>query len=245
MKSSLIKCNYPKALIQDGINKALAIDRKDLIHPTGNAGTNDNNSIPFVSTFNSNYHDNSTLVKDYFRRLKNSKSTKNIFESKNLIIAKRQPPNLRRELTNARFCDGGGVFKCNRARCKLCDIIITGNSFTFRPKICKFDIKSTMNCNTCNCIYVIECQGCSKLYIGETNNLRLRTNLHRDHCNKNIGLDVSRHIFSCTVNKSIKFKIMPFYKMTSNDELPRRNMEKYFINKFIPELNKWQNEKYV
>ena len=33
--------------------------------------------------------------------------------------------------------------------------------------------------------------------------------------------------------------------MTSNDELPRRNMEKYFINKFIPELNKWQNEKYV
>ena len=89
MKSSLIKCNYPKALIKDGINKALAIDRKDLIHPTGNAGTNDNNSIPFVSTFNSNYHDNSTLFKDYFRRLKNSKSTKNIFESKNLIIAKR------------------------------------------------------------------------------------------------------------------------------------------------------------
>ena len=79
MKSSLIKCNYPKALIQDGINKALAIDRKDLIHPTGNAGTNDNNSIPFVSTFNSNYHDNSTLVKDYFRRLKNSKSTKKYF----------------------------------------------------------------------------------------------------------------------------------------------------------------------
>ena len=95
-----------------------------------------------------------------------------------------------------------------------------------------------MNCNTCNCIYVIECQGCSKLYIGETNNFRLRTNFHRDHCNKNIGLDVSRHIFSCTVNKSIKFKIMPFYKMTSNDELPRRNMEKYFINKFISELNK-------
>ena len=71
MKSSLIKCNYPKALVQDGINKALAIDRKDLIHPTGNGGTNSNNSnsIPFVSTFNSNYHDNSTLVKDYFRPL--------------------------------------------------------------------------------------------------------------------------------------------------------------------------------
>ena len=39
MKSYLIKCNYSKALIQDGINKALDIDRKDLIHPTGNAGT--------------------------------------------------------------------------------------------------------------------------------------------------------------------------------------------------------------
>ena len=159
MKSSLIKCNYPKALIQDGTNKALTIDRKDLIHPTGKSWDYDNNnSIPFVSNFNSNYHDNSTLVKDYFRCLKNSESTKNIFESKNLIIAKQQPPILRRELANARFCDGGGVFKCNTARCKLCDIIITGNSFTFRPEICKFGIKSTMNCNTCDCIYVIECQ---------------------------------------------------------------------------------------
>ena len=140
---------------------------------------------------------------------------------------------MREELTNARFFDGGGEFKCNRAQCKLCDIITTGNSFTFRPKICKFDIKSTMNCNTCNSIYVIECQGCSKLHIGETNNLRLRPNLHRNHCNKYIGFNVSRHIFSCAENKSIQFKIMPFYKMTNNDELSRRNMEKYLELKYI------------
>ena len=51
-------------------------------------------------------------------------------------------------------------------------------------------------------------------------------------------MSVDTFFLVATVNKSIKFKIMPFYKMTSNDEHPRRNMEKYFINKFIPELNK-------
>ena len=58
-----------------------------------------------------------------------------------------------------------------------------------------------MSCNTLNYIYVIKCLGCQKLYIGETNNLRFRTNLHRDHSSKNIGLNVSRHIYECTRGK--------------------------------------------
>ena len=95
-----------------------------------------------------------------------------------------------------------------------------------------------MTCNTLNCIYVIECQGCYKMYIGETNNLTLRTNFHREHSNKNIGFDVSRHIHTCYHNSDIKFKIMPFYKMPTDDAMYRKNMEHFFIKIFNPELNK-------
>ena len=82
-------------------------------------------------------------------------------------------------------------------------------------------------------------QGCGRMYIGETNNLRFRTNLHRDHSNKNVGLGVSKHIISFSNNSNTQnFQIMPFYKMSNDDHVKRRVMEAYFIRKLQPELNK-------
>ena len=76
--------------------------------------------------------------------------------------------------------------------------------------------------------------GCFKYYIGETGNLRLRTNLHRDHTKKNEGLGVNKHIFHCTVGKSIEraFRIMPIYKVKEDDTDLKRNMEEYVLNKW-------------
>ena len=41
-----------------------------------------------------------------------------------------------------------------------------------------------MDCNTMNCICVLKCGGCGELYIGETNNLKLRVNMHKDHARR-------------------------------------------------------------
>ena len=241
MKNSLLKCNYPLNLINDGIKKALSINRDDLLNPVKKENLNKNNSIIHVSTFSTNYCNNDPLIRNYFNLLKNNVTTKQFYENKNLILAKRQPPNLKGVLTQAKLEGGesGGVFKCNNSRCKLCNIIVVGSSLMFRPTNYNFKIKCSMTCNTLNCIYVIVCQGCTKMYIGETNNLRLRTNLHRDHASKNIGLDVSRHIYSCSLDNSLKFKIMPFYKMQTDDTALRKKMEGYFIEKFKPELNQY------
>ena len=65
-----------------------------------------------------------------------------------------------------------------------------------------------MTCNSTNVLYVIECQGCRKKYIGETGNLRFRTNPHRDHVTKNIALGVSRHLHTC-VSGWHELNIMP------------------------------------
>ena len=37
---------------------------------------------------------------------------------------------------------------------------------------------------------------------------------------------------------TLSLKVMPFYKMSTDDATIRRNMEEHFINKFQPELNK-------
>ena len=114
-------------------------------------------------------------------------------------------------------------------------MILTGNSFYFDSVNVYFKIKARMNCETMNCIYVLKCTGCHKIYIGETNNLRHRINLHKDHAAKNCGLNVSRHFYQCSQHESTKFYVMPFFKMKHDDKNFRKEMKAKFINKFKPE----------
>ena len=56
------------------------------------------------------------------------------------------------------------------------------------------------------------------MYIGEANNVRLRTNQHRDHASKNNGLGENKQIHSCTKKlNDIYFTVMPFYKTFTDD----------------------------
>ena len=72
-----------------------------------------------------------------------------------------------------------------------------------------FNLKASMDCDVKNCIYVLECVGCTKYYIGESNNIRLRTN----NIKNNTGLAVNNHIYNCTNTLSSKkkaFELCPF-----------------------------------
>ena len=242
MKSFLKLCNYPKELIEDSIKKALSFSRETLLQGSRNANnSNDCESTVYVSTYNTNRQTNVPIIKTLYSNLQNNSLTNNVFNNKKLIVSQRQPPSLKRLLTRAEFGQGiTGVFKCNKPRCLLCSIIITGSSFYFSKSQTKFEIKSYMTCNAMNCIYVLKCSGCSFIYIGETSNFRLRTNLHRDHSNKGYGLYVSQHIHNCTKNISCprKFTIMPFYAMKTEQDNIRKCKEAYFIQKFMPELNR-------
>ena len=79
-----------------------------------------------------------------FDELKVSKFTKNNFANKKLIQSKRQSPNLKNILIQAKFftlykqC----VRKCNSPRCQLCEIIIQGDYFRFTNVNYNFLIKS-------------------------------------------------------------------------------------------------------
>ena len=95
-----------------------------------------------------------------------------------------------------------------------------------------------MSCQADYCKYSIKCQ-CNKNYIGETTNLRLKFNLHklnvREGSEYNVRegseYEVSKYIKGCGGN----FKIMPVYKMNSDDKR-RRSMESKLIKSYNPEL---------
>ena len=157
---------------------------------------------------------------------------KSIYKHKVFLKSKRHSPNLKKLLTKAKF----KVTKCNGPRCGLCKHIKEGPSFSFKGKT--FTVNADMNCTVKNVIFVIECRGCEKYYIGETNNLRKRTMLHNQHFrHKELRMiPLSGHLALCSDNDP-KYFMFPFYKMSSDSILEKKEKEKYFINKFKPELN--------
>ena len=117
-------CNYPTNLIDDGIKKALTIDRENLLKPETISQVKEDRII-LVSTHNPNIRSKSDLIKGIFNVLQTNPRTKNSFLNKNLLFSKRKPNNLKEILTRARFDLGSqnvDVKKCNKPRCQICNI---------------------------------------------------------------------------------------------------------------------------
>ena len=237
LKEYLKLCNYPIKLIKSGIKKANELSLIDLRNGLANSKNNLNNDniIPFVTTYNPKISDNSEVVSHVFNHIKNIPSLKEKFVGKTILKSKRQTKNLKQMLTSAKFGTemNPGITECGDKRCQLCQNINEGCSMIIHGN--EFKIRSAMNCNTKFCIYAIKCNNCTLSYIGETNNLRLRYNLHKQHIRDNAPFFVSKHIHGCGKGK---FTIMPIFKMKNENENERREKETYFIKKFSPELNR-------
>ena len=140
------------------------------------------------------------------------------FRNKTFHKSKRQPPNLKRLLTRAKFTlkqrEDCSVKKCNEPSCGLCKYIREGSSVKFKNK--SFKVNEKMSCKAKNVIYVIQCRGCDEQYIGETNNLRNRTTLHNQHIRNEAlrKIPLRCHIADCS-DKETKYFMFPFYQMKS------------------------------
>jgi len=221
LKQYLLSLNYPCSIIDDAINKKydikprISIDTKKLIPfvmPSNKT------SVEFTNTF-------------FYPIIKNICDEH--FVNHRLIKCMKQPPNLLRSLQYRNY---HYTKKCQRSKCKTCNIILERkDGIYFKNVYIKFNCN--MTCITDNLIYVLICNGCSKIYVGETGNkLNIRTNLHRNHiCNEHYGfLPVSKHIRNCN---DASFSICPIYRLQIQSEYLRKSIEKYFISVIKPELN--------
>ena len=164
-----------------------------------------------------------------------------ILSETKIVKCKRQLPNLKSMLTKSDFNESktpAKVTRCNEPRCGLCEHIVEGSSITLGNKT--FHVKENMDCTVQNVLYVLICNGCQEFYIGQTGDkLRNRRTVHdqqiRDPSTRQ--LPVSAHLDRCCVTNP-KYSIFPFFKFHVNDVSARLWKEKYFLNIFIPKLNK-------
>ena len=122
LKQDLMRRNYPILLINDGIEKAMEKDIKELRQVKEKLNQNQIIST-FVSTFNPQNPELFSVIKQNEHILEESDTMKSILEKTPFLKGKRQAWNLQRILTRARFAKQASKYivkKCNRGNCGLC-----------------------------------------------------------------------------------------------------------------------------
>ncbi|KAK3091940.1 hypothetical protein FSP39_023867 [Pinctada imbricata] len=238
LKSFLLKQNYPVNLIDAATNRAKEIPLPEL-RDKSRRNTNSHKIIPFVTTHNPRNKNVFKTAKTCLPILHQSDNLRSLINQQDIINSRRQPPNLKRLLTKARFTtetETHVVSQCQDPRCGTCPYIQTGQSFTFKNgKV--FHVNAKMNCKSKNLIYEMTCPNCGENYVGQTGTkLADRVRVHkqqiRDPSTRNTPC--SGHFDMCGGGS---FSIFPFYKVKEDNEQLRKAKENYFIEIFKPKLN--------
>ena len=100
MKSFLEQRLYPSGLIKAGIRKAYEEKQEDLRQSKQQTSQN---IIPFTTTFNPRNPDIFTIIKPNMAILQNDDKMKNVLQKNPIIKSHRQPKNLKKLITRAKF----------------------------------------------------------------------------------------------------------------------------------------------
>ena len=82
----------------------------------------------------------------------------------------------------------------NGSTCRYCPLLNTSGSFISKGNNLTYQSKVNVNCQMCNCIYLITCSHCGTQYVGQTKNKILtRFNSHFFDITHNNDTTVERH----------------------------------------------------
>ena len=135
-----------------------------------------------------------------------------------------------------------GLSKCTDERCFLHKkgYIKECKKFTFKSteKLQTWDYNRNFNCNSKNVIYMLICTKCDANYIGQSQDLRDRTNNAKSqvrHYQEHKTLRYAKHFAICSNLKEPFFYCYPFYY--EDDCMQRLFKEWRMIKRFKPTLN--------
>ena len=232
---------YPSKLIDNGIKRAKSLTITELRTPKEKR--EETETIPFVCTHDPKLPNVFSFMKSNLPLLHQSENMKLLVRKENLIYSRRQPKNLKKHLTRAKFDSVQETFSvksCDDTRCGTCGkeyiYLETGNIKVFKNGK-TFHVNADMTCKSENLIYCITCAGCHENYIGQTgNSVCERVRVHKEQIKYPAyrKIPLSRHLDICGKGK---FKIIPFFKCNRKDNIYRQEMERYFIKLFNPKLN--------
>ena len=228
---------HPRKVINDSLSTLFQPDK----HNEGEE------LIPFVHTFNPNHRFDRNRIKFVARRSNNQK-IRAIFKDCNVVMATKQPKNLKKMLTRAKFelipsivpHKPAGLYPCGK--CTYCarGYIIPATEFSIQTSAGRISWTYTRHftCNSKNVLYIVKNDFDINVYLGKTNVVKSRVGKHisdifhpeNSNCKK-----CCRHLGNVSGMVEPFFRYFPFFYV--DDPGLRDFMEKRFIRRWRPQLN--------
>ncbi|XP_071846388.1 uncharacterized protein [Apostichopus japonicus] len=161
---------YPPSVITTANQRINLISRESTLEPTNDVTNTDR--IPLTLPFHPLLQHIRHTVYRNFKALTRDPTTKEVFTEMPITAYKRLN-NLADHLVRASHpqpipVDTPGTYPCNRSRCNTCKYVTSNIVLRITGPKNSFIIKHHFSCISTNVIYVIICQRCNLLYIGET-----------------------------------------------------------------------------
>ena len=135
------------------------------------------------------------------------------------------PPHPRRELK--------GMGTCGKP-CPACPYVQKGKSVKINTNS-NWRIDKKVNCDTFNCVYMIQCtkENCMQRYIGQTGRLiKFRIADHRGYIQNQVTSKATGAHWNQPGHSLANMKFTILEQVKYNDRMYREERETYFINKF-------------
>ena len=237
LRSQLLDRDYPRSSIDYAFSKVFQPKREQF-----------ENIIVFTSTHNPSHVYNSRVISGCLDKLK-TPDMQHTFGQHKVVHGTRQPKSLRSFLVRSRFVRDPPTPRAPRevglkhclGVCKYHRLGYVTPCLSFRfGQHLQFTwvYNRLFDCNSRNVIYVLICNTCWKFYIGETEDLKVRTRVHMSNANipENANCKVlSHHLHDCSKLVHPYFTIFPIYYVENRQH--RRFIEKRFIKRYKPPLN--------
>ena len=121
--------------------------------------------------------------------------------------------------------------KCGKS-CPICPYVIEDKQIKIKQNK-NWIIPKKVNCETYNCVYLIECQKCKKRYIGQTGRqFKARLADHRGYVNNQVLSEPIGAHFNLPGHCLANMRTTIIEQVKLNDKTYRLEREKYLINKF-------------
>ena len=236
LKDLLISRNYNSKLIDSAIERALSVSREESLKRVVKKRTD-------RVIFSLKYHPalppvNRIVFKAWNTMVKNP-YLKEIFPKPPMVAYKR-PQSLRDILVKAKLPqpsskrpkrNSNGMKKC--LNCNICPYVSCYSVIKSSVDNSPVNISSTVDCNTRNVIYLIDCLKCKNQYIGQTGrSFKERIREHLGYIRNNKISEPTGLHFNLPGHNISMFKASIIEKCKFDSRMYRETREEWYIQKF-------------
>jgi hypothetical protein len=212
------------------------LDRNSLLKYKEKNNTLDNNTFIFKLQFDKNLVNINEIIKNSFYFLKNQNP---LLEDKKILIVNKMQFNLASLMVHNfrfNFFENNCFKHCNDSDCLVCKFSNLDSYLKLKDNFI-LPLYDNSNCNSLNAVYILKCNFCQALYVGQTKNLKKRINSHLYNIKSFIPFNENNTCISIHFNlkpHNFLFHFSFYVFRTEIDDLNERlNVESFLINLFV------------